>query len=67
MLPKYMQDGCGSNFVWSPSQMFQHLFNIIPSYQSMFDGNIQCFPQHSCVNFPPQWPSQMPFVVPIVE
>ncbi len=50
---KYMQDACGSNYVWSPSQMFQHLFDIVLSYQSTFDGSIQCLPRNSNVLFSP--------------
>jgi hypothetical protein len=67
MLPKYVQDAYGLNFVWLPSQMLQHLFDIVPSYQSTFDGGVQCFPWNSNIFFLLEWPLRMPLVVPIVE
>jgi hypothetical protein len=59
-----MQDACGLNFVRSPSQMLQHLFNIVPSCQSMFDGSVQCLPQNLSIPFSPQWPLQVPLTMP---
>ncbi len=64
---KYIQDACNSNFIWSPSQMFQHFFDIVPSYQSTFDGSIQCLPQNSNVIFLLQWPLWVPLVVLIAK
>jgi hypothetical protein len=64
---KYMQDACGSNYVWSPSQMFQHLFDIVLSYQSTFDGSIQCLPRNSNVLFSPQWSLWVLLTMLIVE
>jgi hypothetical protein len=65
MFPKYMQDACGSDSIWLLSQMLQHLFNIVFSYQSTFDGSVQCLPRNLGILFLPQWLLQVPLTMPI--
>jgi hypothetical protein len=67
MLPKYMQDAYGLNFVGSPSQTFQHPFNIVLSCQSTFDGSIQCLPHNLGIPFLPQWLLQVPLRVFFID
>jgi hypothetical protein len=47
--------------------MFQHLFDIVLSCQSTFDGSVQCLPKNLGTPFQPKWSLLMPLVVPIAK